>query len=248
MKAETIPGATAPAGGVMVAFHGSADLKEFYLERVKAHRLADQLTQGLGWDGRTGKGCAVGCTLNEYRHSKYPEMIGVPETLAYLQDAIFEGLPKEEAMAFPEQFLSAIPVGADLSLVWWKCADRMLNRAFTGVTDTAVLDACAKSRDLVRRASIGDMAPSDEWAWAAWAAEAAARVAWVAWAAWAAARAAGAAAEVARAAWAAAEVAGVAARAARVAGEGEYRKQRDDLLELLAAAPIVGVVDEKGGE
>ena len=100
----------------MLAFHGKPEIKQFYMDRVRKHREADELIQGTGW--HRGKGCAVGCTLEEYDHNKYPVRLGVPVELARLQDSLFERLPKEDALAFPEQFLGAIPVGADLSMVW----------------------------------------------------------------------------------------------------------------------------------
>ena len=100
----------------MLAFHGKPEIKQFYMDRVRKHREADELIQGTGW--HRGKGCAVGCTLEEYNHNKYSVRLGVPVELARLQDSLFERLPKEDALAFPEQFLGAIPVGADLSMVW----------------------------------------------------------------------------------------------------------------------------------
>jgi predicted metal-dependent phosphoesterase TrpH len=90
------------------------------VRRVKAHQEADNIIQGQGWS--EGKGCAVGCTLENYAHSQYPIELGLPEWLAHLQDAIFEGLPRAEAKAFPLQFLEAIPVGVYLEAVRHKLA------------------------------------------------------------------------------------------------------------------------------
>lgn len=93
---------------------------------MRAHREADRLIKGFGW--KEGKGCAVGCTLEAYDHSRYPTELGIPTKIAHLEDEIFEGLPKDKAMAWPERFLSTIKPGADLSLVWprfaiWLLAD-----------------------------------------------------------------------------------------------------------------------------
>jgi hypothetical protein len=96
----------------LLSFHGSQATKDKYVARVKEHQEADNIVQGQGWS--EGKGCAVGCTLENYAHSQYPIELGLPEWLAHLQDAIFEGLSLEEAKAFPLQFLEAIPVGVDL--------------------------------------------------------------------------------------------------------------------------------------
>jgi hypothetical protein len=69
--------------------------KDFILSRLEAHRAADEIIQGIGW--ANGKGCAVGCTLHEYEHERYPELLGVDLELAHLEDRIFEGLPNELA-------------------------------------------------------------------------------------------------------------------------------------------------------
>lgn len=99
----------------MKAFHNNLDIKHKFLERVRAHRKADRLIQGTGWED--GKGCAIGCTLENYDHSLYPTELGIPEWLAMLEDNIFEGLPNDKAMMWPERFLAAINTGADLEKV-----------------------------------------------------------------------------------------------------------------------------------
>lgn len=109
----------------MIAFHGDWDIKARYLARVKAHRAADELIQGTGWEG--GKGCAVGCTLDAYNHRLYPLELGIPENLARLEDIIFEHLRNSEAMMWPTKFLTAIPVGADLSMTWPRFAVWLLH-------------------------------------------------------------------------------------------------------------------------
>ena len=76
------------------AYHDSQELKDHFIARVRAHRLADTLIQGTGWE--RGKGCAVGCTLEAYDHTRYPIELGIPEVLAYLLDRIFEGLARAE--------------------------------------------------------------------------------------------------------------------------------------------------------
>ena len=102
----------------MKAFHGKAAIKRKYLARVREHRRLDHLVQGVGWESNgTTRGCAVGCTLEKYDHRAYETELGIPEMIARLEDCIFEGLPREKAMEWPERFLSAIPVGKDLSMV-----------------------------------------------------------------------------------------------------------------------------------
>jgi len=244
----------------LAAYHGDPKIKEKYVSRMKAHIAADELIQGTGFEN--GKGCAVGCTLDSYEHGRYPIELGVPEVLAYLQDAIFEGLPVGEDKAFPLAFLEAIKEGADLSLVWPKYAVWLLSDPIHGTFQycsesgkAAAMQVVALYNHVIEGGSVGEY----EWAWAAeaaWAARAAAWAAMAAEAAWAAraaawvaraaageawaareARAARAAAGEARAAAGAAAMAAAGeARARAAAGVYSYRAQRHKLLELLAEA------------
>jgi hypothetical protein len=110
----------------MLSFHNDPAVKEKYLKRVVAHREADRIIQGTGWEN--GLGCAVGCTLESYDHARYPIELGLPEWLARLEDVIFENLPQQEAMLWPEKFLSAIPVGVDVEKVKHQLAIKRLDR------------------------------------------------------------------------------------------------------------------------
>jgi hypothetical protein len=211
----------------MKAFHDDSEIKEKYLARVRSHRAADELIRGEGWDGH--RGCAIGCTLEAYDHSRYPIELGIPEQLAYLEDWLFERLPVDDsnwtrpgvvAMAWPELVLSSIHVGSDLSRVWPEFAIWLLVDPAHGVlqyaVDISVRAAIVDVADLYRRT---DDVSQDEWAAArlvAWAAREAAREA--AAAETAAANAANAA-DAAWAAWAAREAAWTAwaARAATYA-------------------------------
>lgn len=107
----------------LLAFHGDPAIKETYLARVRAHREADQLAQGHGY-WHSGRGCAVGCTIHGDDHGAYERELGIPAILAFIEDNVFEQLPGDLARAWPENFLAAVPVGADLSLV----APRLLRR------------------------------------------------------------------------------------------------------------------------
>jgi len=120
----------------MIAFHGDPKIKEKYLARVRAHRAADHLVKGTGWEN--GKGCAIGCTLEAYEHSRYETELGIPTVLAKLEDRIFESLPSEDAMEWPERFLSAAPVGADLSRAWSRFAAWMLRECLALTNDEKV--------------------------------------------------------------------------------------------------------------
>jgi hypothetical protein len=100
----------------MRAFHSDAGVKQKYLERILDHRRREQLVQGYGF-WTEGRGCAVGCTIHSSAHDRYEVELGIPTPLAHLEDTLFETLPEEHALDWPEKFLRAIPVGANLSNV-----------------------------------------------------------------------------------------------------------------------------------
>ena len=144
----------------MKAFHGQQAIKDKYIARVKAHCAADEIVAGLGFDPEANKGCAVGCTLNNYSHKAYETELGIPAMIAYLEDSIFEGLPKWARLDFPLEFLDAITPGADLKLVGWKFLDWLLVDPAHGVI---------KCSNIASRLANGE---NIDKAWAAEAAEA----------------------------------------------------------------------------
>ena len=106
----------------MRAFIDTEVSKPELLKTLAWYREEDRLRQGGAyWKG--GRGCAVGCTLHEFAtgeedlHVLYEELFGIPEELARLEDAIFEGLHPEAARTWPERFVGSIPEGADLECV-----------------------------------------------------------------------------------------------------------------------------------
>lgn len=150
----------------LVAYHGDPKIKERYLARVRAHTAADRLIKGQYWEN--GKGCAVGCTIEGSDHSRYETELGIPRALARLEDALFERLPDERAMLFPDQFLSAIPVGADLSMVVSQFLVWLLVDPVNGVIRFADSDrvrgAVETVAGLCRRRLEGDEPQRMEWA------------------------------------------------------------------------------------
>jgi hypothetical protein len=207
----------------MPAFHNSTTVQNMYINRVRAHQLADEIIQGTYWE--RGRGCAVGCTIHGSEHDKYETELGIPRQLAYLQDRIFEGLPLAEAKNFPLAFLTAIPVGANLSLVLphfivWLLSDpehgtmRLCSERGKKATETVVA--------LYQRIIDGGKVSTQEWRDAA------------------AAAAAYAAAAAAAAAYAyAAAAADAAADAYAYPRRKHYQLMRDKLLSLLAEAPVM---------
>lgn len=116
----------------MLSFHNDEQLKEQYVNKMLLHAKADEIRQGFYWEN--GKGCATGCLMENPRpHSLYPIKIGVPESIAYLEDKIFEGLPNEDAKQFAVDFVKAIPVGADLSKVEYRFKLWLLTDKYNGV-------------------------------------------------------------------------------------------------------------------
>jgi hypothetical protein len=199
------------------AFHNDQAIKDRYLARVRAHREADNLVRGQGWEN--GRGCAVGCTLEAYDHSRYPTELGIPEWLARVEDTLFEGMPKKKAMLWPERFLAAIQPGVDLEKVKAPFLIFILESALTSFDHEKYPDCKKAIGDVIALWRLGET-DLEEFARAAWTARAAARAAEAAEAAEAAAWAAEAAAWAARAAaW--------AARAAT------YEKFADELIRLI---------------
>lgn len=118
----------------MQAYLNNPELKQQVIAGLQAHYEADEIIKGTYW--QNGKGCAVGCILHDLNPGKSPEMyarfeieLGIPQIVARLIDKIFEGLPNEEAKEFPLKYMSAIPVGTDLSLVWPHLAIFLLDEA-----------------------------------------------------------------------------------------------------------------------
>jgi len=190
----------------MLTFHNDPAIKAKYLSRVIAHQNTDNLVRGIGWED--GKGCAVGCTLENYDHSRYPIELGIPEWLARLEDTLFEGMSLDKSKTWPEKFLAAIPVGI---------TEEQLEKQIKAPFMIAVLESTLVTLDHakypdVKAAVEGSIAlwkrddiGSDDWkaaASATWAAASAAT-----WAAASAATRAAASAATWAATWAAARAA-----------------------------------------
>ena len=227
----------------MKTYHNDPSIKSKYIARVKAHRLADELIQETGWEN--GKGCAVGCTLENYDHSRYPIELGMVEGLARLEDHIFEALAPADAMNWPEQFLSAMPEGIDeqtqmilldqFQVFWLK----RQKTQFNGEDYPQAITAIDKTIELLNRAISGD--EPELAAWSATrsaarsatraAAESAARAA--AWSAAESATRSAARSAAESAAWSATRLA--ARSAVRSAVRSEAIVKRDWLLDALTA-------------
>src|SRR6266446_9264114 len=204
----------------LLAYHDDPQIKDKYVNRVRAHAKADEIVKGFYW--KDGKGCAVGCSVHSDNHTAYETEMGIPQMLARLEDRIFEGSTNGWSKQWPERFLEAIPIGADLSKVGWKFQHWLLLDPKEGV----IRFARQQDKELFKEIGtlIWDLAMgkqiSASAAWsAAWSAESAA---WSAEsAAWSAESAAWSAESAARsaesAAWSAESAAWSAASAERSA-------------------------------
>ena len=111
------------------SFHNNPKLKKDIVAEILNHQKQDQIIQGTyGVENGKWKGCAVGCSIHSYNirykkeiptnnHKAYETELGIPESLAQLEDRLFEGMSQEHALKWPAEFMKSIPVGADLSLV-----------------------------------------------------------------------------------------------------------------------------------
>ncbi len=227
----------------MIAFHGDPSIKAKYLDRLHWHRLADEIVQGTGFDGR--RGCGVGCTLDSYDHSRYPAELGIPLSLAFLEDAIHEGLPDPDFKDWPSLFLASIPVGADLALVEYRFKIWLLTCPQLGLESNALPDGKAAIGTVVallERMVLNDPPTADQWSAARSAAESAESAES---AARSAAESAESAESAARSAAESAESAArSAARSARSAESAVWKASRDQLLAILAEAPIFSPVPD----
>lgn len=159
----------------LLAFHNDKAIKKAYLNRVAAHRAADEIVNGQYW--QEGKGCAVGCTIHGDSHAAYETEIGVPRILARLEDRLFEAIyifDPARAKNWPHLFLDSIREGAELELVWPKFAHWLLVDPADGIIRVAktkpIEEAIRQVAELYRRWVSGDKPDSKEWLAAAAAA------------------------------------------------------------------------------
>jgi len=206
---------------------------------VQQHVAADQAIQGTYWDAENSKGCFIGCLNHSSNPRSAEQRFGLPIMIQRIAESIFEGLPPDEARAFFAALPDAVECdGKDLSHVGWQfLASELRALPPQNAEIQSVIDPVIAGMDL--------LACGQEWPAAARAAARAADSAAVSAAAKAAAKAAASAADAA-AAWTAAAAAAWAANSAAAwaadsaaACAAVRRRQRDCLLELIAAAPVV---------
>jgi hypothetical protein len=236
----------------MKAYHGLQEVKDKRIAIMRDHMAADELVRGTYGtqlpDGRR-VGCAVFCTVGSSRHAAYEAQLGIPRVIARLEDGIFEGLPADRFKEWPIEFLKAIPVGADLSMVWPAFAVWLMTDEEFGVLRLAKSERAKASilavAGMYSRILAGETVPLEERRKIYKNAAAAASAADAYVAAYVAADAdAYAAADAAAYAAAAAAAAAYAYAAAYAAFDAAARQkaraaQADQLLKILRSAPVV---------
>jgi len=159
----------------MKAFHNNHKIKENVLAQLQVHHDADEIIKGRYWEN--GKGCAVGCTIHSGEHKEYERRFGIPESLARLEDFLFEKMPDKDAKTWPIRFIEAVPVGVDLRRVeyhfkYWLLTDESINH---GINHPLVKDAVADVAAIVKRQAGGEEPSPEEISAAKIVAESAAR-------------------------------------------------------------------------
>ena len=91
------------------------------MTRLQEHKRLDQIVNGLGYyynQEGNHKGCHLGCLthFDDDSHEATERMFGIPERIARLLEAVFEGLDSDKCVNWVIESTEAISVGADLSL------------------------------------------------------------------------------------------------------------------------------------
>lgn len=224
----------------MLTFKNNPELKARLIEQMKQHAELYELAKGQDWEN--SKGCAVGCMTHSGKnhHEQYPELFGLPEWLAHLEDFLFENFSNKYSKTFSVKLLEAIPVGVNIEAVQDELKLWILQNElhYDRTQWPDVANAVATVEGFLLRKIEGDNPTASEWS-------AARSAAWSA--AWSAAGSSVKSAESARfAAWsadsAAAESAEAAAQSAESAvesavesAEAACERIANKLIELLDA-------------
>lgn len=154
----------------MKAYHGDHALKAQVMKELAEHREADRLVKGQYWED--GKGCAVGCLVKSDDHELFSQRYGIPVELVYLNDRTFERLENHLSQQWPERFMGAINVGADLNAVHLKLRHWLLTDFIQLLSSdageiVASVNQCREAVDkvaqLLKRKIDGDVVTDKEW-------------------------------------------------------------------------------------
>ena len=235
----------------MLSYNNDPELKAIHVAQAKHHYEADMLLSGTygRMDDKEFHGCSIGCfafeidprrAMNqEGLHRLVAENRHLPLWLMYLQDRIFEGLPKGERGKWHMQLAEAVPVGVDLEPVRHLLNMRRMKRLVVLLNGRK-----GKHGEKVDVVIEGSIAAIEEVHNASEVASTGGKPDWkaVREKSWSARRAAAAAADAAADAAAYAAAADAAAYAADAADAAaytyaartkSYQAERDDLLDIL---------------
>lgn len=90
------------------------EIKKDWLKRAKEHAAADRFIKGKWLNGMVGdykSGCFFGCMTQSNNNTieLAANQMTSPLWLVHLAECIFEGLPDEESVNFPVDYMNAIP-------------------------------------------------------------------------------------------------------------------------------------------
>lgn len=125
----------------ILAFHCDSSRKSFFLARIRQHIEAGDVLQTRPCYNKVNRtGSASGITIHSNCPEDYELELGIPGVLAQLEDVLGSAMSAERAAVWPEEFLAAISVGADLTGVWAKFVEKLLGDTDAGVISKAEND------------------------------------------------------------------------------------------------------------
>lgn len=142
----------------MKAFYSDPARKEECLKRLRDYHAQGRLIQGEYEEGNeesSFRGCFIGCLGHPWKmgdaHRNTETRYGIPHTLNFLLDGLFEGLLDGEAQTFALSAIEAMPVGANLIQIVprffaWLLSDPaqgVLRLCSTPESKSAVMDVVA---------------------------------------------------------------------------------------------------------
>lgn len=123
----------------MTSYKNDLALKEKHIARAVFHIESGRLASGQHGNSQVDTGCSVGCHAVDYGlafhdYAGLAKYIGWPEWIIYLQDQIFEGLPKESRGTWHIALAESVPVGVDLTSAYHLIVARILHKLVIQLT------------------------------------------------------------------------------------------------------------------
>ena len=141
----------------MRAFTNTQVSKEQLLDNIRKHQEAEAFQKGNYWNEEEQTGCGIGCSIHDFQpgmeneHWVYEDLFGIPAELAHLEDSLFEGMDREEDLGrWPKEFISSIPVGADLDRTVGRWLLKVLEHPDSPLVHAHRRQSTRAARDLLR--------------------------------------------------------------------------------------------------